>query len=396
MRAGEPDDRREISVPIAYPELWGSDVDWDFRTVPQPALDDRSLDVTQGKTLGGSSSINAQLYFRGHPADYDGWAAAGNDCREYDAVHERFERIENGPGEPYGTGGSQHVAEQGDPHPLTEAFVDAAVETGIQRDGKRHSAADAFLKPVLDRSTLTAETGARVRRVTFDGDRATGVVYERNGETGRVTADGVILSAGAINSPRLLMLSGIGPADHLYQQGIDVRVDLPGVGHNLQDHPIVYTSYETSHDTYGGADTLVNLLKYLVFKRGPLTSNGSEAAAFWRSSTTACGSTASRTSESSTPRSCRRSPGRTPTRRPWWSPNAPPSSSRTRPDWRRRSPRHAHRNSAAQSAVSTPLRMRHSSSRSSNSRFFSRASGSSHRFSASSGSAFRSNSWPSS
>ena len=304
LEAGEPDEKREISVPIAYPELWGTSVDWDFRTLPQSELDDRTLTASQGKTLGGSSSINAQMYFRGHPDDYDGWAAAGNDGWDYDAVRERFERIEDGPGDPYGTGGPQHVAEQSDPHPLTDAFVDAAVETGlprrecfnggdldgagytdvIQRDETRHSAADAFLKPVLDRASLTVETGAQVHRVTFDGDRATGVEYERDGETGEVTADEVVLSAGAINSPRLLMLSGIGPASHLYEHGVDVRVDLPGVGHNLQDHPIVYSAYGTERsDTYGGADTLLNLLRYLVLKRGPLTSNGAEGAAYWRS-----------------------------------------------------------------------------------------------------------------
>lgn len=304
LEAGGPDEKRGISVPIAYPELWGSAVDWSFRTTPQSALDDRRVDVSQGKTLGGSSSINAQMYFRGHPADYDGWAAAGNDEWDYDAVRERFERIEDGPDEPYGTGGPQHVAEQSGPHALTGAFVDAAVETGlqrrtsfnggnldgvgftdvIQRDEKRHSAADAFLKPALDRASLTVETGAQVRRVTFDGDRATGVVYEQDGETRQVAADEVVLSTGAINTPRLLMLSGIGPADHLREHGIDVRVALPGVGHNLQDHPIVYSHYETDrNDTYGGADTLVNLLKYLVLKRGPLTSNGPEGAAYWRS-----------------------------------------------------------------------------------------------------------------
>jgi len=304
LEAGEPDEKREISVPIAYPELWGTSVDWDFRTLPQSALADRTPTVSQGKTLGGSSSINAQMYFRGHPADYDGWAATGNDGWDYGTVRECFERIEDGPGEPYGTGGPQHVTGQDDPHPLTEAFVDAAVETGlarresfnggdldgagftdvIQRDAKRHSAADAFLQPVLDRPSLTVETGAQVRRVTFDGDRVTGVAYEQDGQTGEVTAGEVILSAGAINSPRLLMHSGIGPASHLYEHGIDVRVDLPGVGHNLQDHPIVYSAYETDRDdTYGGADTLWNLLKYLVLKSGPLTSNGSEGAAYWRS-----------------------------------------------------------------------------------------------------------------
>jgi len=305
LEAGEPDDRREMSVPIAYPELWGSSVDWVFETEPQSALNGRTLDVTQGKTIGGSSSINAQVYLRGHPADYDGWAAAGNDGWGYDAVRDRFERLEDGPGNPYGSGGPQHVAAQTDPHPLSSAFVDAAVEAGLQRraclndgslDGvgytdvtqkghERHSAADAFLKPVLDRPSLTAETGARVRRIRFDGTRATGVVYDVDGGTERATAtEEVVLSAGAINSPRLLMLSGIGPADHLREHGIDVRADRQGVGRNLQDHPIVYLPYETrTDDTHGNADTVLNLLKYLLLKRGPLTSNGLEAAGYWRS-----------------------------------------------------------------------------------------------------------------
>ena len=305
LEAGTPDDRREMSVPIAYPELWGSAVDWAFKTIPQSELDDRALDVTQGKTIGGSSSINAQVYLRGHPADYNGWAAAGNNGWDYDTVIECFERIEDGPGEHYGSDGSQHITGQSDPHPLSSEFVDAAAETGLRRrdclntsdiDGvgftevtqkghKRHSAADAFLKPALDRATLTAKTGARVRRITFDGNRASGVVYEQEGKTRRATAtEEVILSAGAINSPRLLMLSGIGPADHLREYGITVHVDRPGVGRNLQDHPIVYLPYETrTSATHGSADTPLNLLRYFLLKRGPLTSNGLEAVGYWQS-----------------------------------------------------------------------------------------------------------------
>lgn len=305
LEAGEPDDEREMSVPIAYPELWGSSVDWQFETVPQSALNDRTLAVTQGKTIGGSSSINAQVYLRGHPADYDAWAAAGNDGWSYDAVVDRFERFEDGPGDHYGSDGPQRIAGQPDPHALTEAFVDAAVETGLRRrdclnapepDGvgftdvtqkgrERHSSADAFLKPVLDRTTLTVETGARVRRLVFDGDRAIGVAYDQAGERREATATAeVILAAGAINSPRLLMLSGVGPAAHLREHDIAVRADLPGVGRNLQDHPLVYLAYETqTSDTHGTADTLWNLLRYLVLKRGPLTSNGLEAAGYWRS-----------------------------------------------------------------------------------------------------------------
>jgi len=303
LEAGGPDDKREISVPIAHPDLLDTEVDWGFETVPQDGLDGRAVHVAQGRTLGGSSSINAQMYFRGHPADYDAWAAAGNDGWDHESVLSHFDRIEDGPGSPFGTGGPQHVAPQRNPNPVTEAFVEAAVEVGfprrapvdgpnldgvgfthvVQKDGERHSAADAFLKPVLDRSRLTAETGATVRRVLFDGDRATGVAYDRDGERRRATAtEEVILSAGAINSPHLLMLSGVGPAEHLSAHGVDVVADSPGVGQNLHDHPLVWVNYDaTTTDTYDGADTLVNLAKYLLLKRGPLTSNGAEAAAFW-------------------------------------------------------------------------------------------------------------------
>ncbi|MFB6075029.1 MAG: GMC family oxidoreductase [Haloarculaceae archaeon] len=261
LEAGGPDDERKISVPIAHPDLLETDVDWGFETVPQEGLDGRAVHVAQGRTLGGSSSINAQMYFRGHPADYDGWAAAGNDGWDHESVLSHFDRIEDGPSPPFGSGGPQHVAPQSDPSPVTEAFIEAAVEEGfarrspvdgpdlhgvgfthvVQKDGERHSAADAFLKPVLDRSRLTAVTGATVRRVLFDGDRASGVAYDQNGERKRATAtEEVVLSAGAINSPHLLLLSGIGPAEHLSAHDIDVVADSPGVGRNLHDHPLVW------------------------------------------------------------------------------------------------------------------------------------------------------------
>jgi len=303
LRPGLPTTDEKCRSRSRIPSYGGSAVDWVFKTIPQSELDGRTLDVTQGKTIGGSSSINAQVYLRGYPADYDGWAADGNNDWNYDTVIERFERIEDGPGEHYGSDGPQHITRQSDPHPLSSEFVDAAAETGLRRrdclntsdiDGvgfteatqkghKRHSAADAFLKLVLDRATLTAETGARVRRITFDGNRASGVVYEQEGEVRRATEE-VILSAGAINSPRLLMLSGVGPADHLREYDITVHADRPGVGRDLQDHPIVYLRYETrTSDTHGNADTLLNLLRYFLLKRGPLTSNGLEAVGYWRS-----------------------------------------------------------------------------------------------------------------
>ena len=305
LEAGEPDEAREISVPIAWVELLRGEYDWGFRTVPQPELHDRSLHLAQGKAVGGSSSINAQIYERGHPSDFDRWASAGNEGWSYESVREYYERIEGGELPGYGTDGPQRVAEQDGPSPLSEAFVDAAVECGLprldrsevrhaegagythvtQKNGKRHSAADAFLRPALDRPNLSVETGAEVREVLFDGTRASGVRYVQDGETTRARATGeVILAAGAFNSPKLLMLSGVGPADHLRAHGIEVRADLPGVGRNLQDHLITWVCYESgTGDTYDDADSWPNALRYLLLKRGPFTSNGGEARAYWRS-----------------------------------------------------------------------------------------------------------------
>ncbi|MFO7834426.1 MAG: GMC family oxidoreductase N-terminal domain-containing protein, partial [Halohasta sp.] len=197
-----------------------------------------------------------------------------------------------------------NVADPQSPNELSEAFIEAGAAVGLprnddfnaddqsgvglyqvtQKDGKRHSAADAYLKPVLDRSNLTAVTGAQVTKVRFDGRRAVGVEYVEDGSSRTETVDAsgeVILSAGAINSPQLLMLSGVGPADHLEAHEIPVVHDLPGVGRNLQDHLQVKLNYACEKPiTLAGADSLWNLLKYLVLKRGPLTSNVAEAGGF--------------------------------------------------------------------------------------------------------------------
>ncbi|MFB6205350.1 MAG: GMC family oxidoreductase [Haloglomus sp.] len=302
LEAGGPDEKREISIPIAHVDLLGTEVDWDFQTTPQDALGGRRVTLPQGRTLGGSSSINAQMYFRGHAADFAGWAAATDDGWGPDSVAAYYGRLEDAESGPLGSGGPQHLDPVTDPHPVTSALVEAAAATGlnraesvardaegvgycdvIQKGGERYSAADAYLKPVLDRDSLTAETGAEVRRLRFDGARATGVLYVQDGVTREATAsEEVIVAAGAINSPRLLLLSGLGPAAHLREHGIDVRADLP-VGENLQDHALVYTNYRATTDTYDDAESLWNVAKYLLLKRGPLTSNGTEAVGYWRS-----------------------------------------------------------------------------------------------------------------
>ena len=307
LEAGKPDEKREIGIPAAFTELFKSAVDWEYDTEPQPELNDRELYWPRGKTLGGSSSINAMIYARGQPADYDHWAELGNDGWAYEDVLRYFKKAEHnerGPSEYHGTGGPRNVADLQSPNELSEAFIEAGQTVGLahnedfnagdqsgvgfyqvtQKDGQRHSAADAYLKPVLDRANLTAVTGAQVTRVRFDGQEAVGVEYVRDESETPETVDAseeVILSAGAINSPQLLMLSGIGPADHLTDHDISVVADLPGVGRNLQDHLQVKVNYACEKPvTLESADSLWNLLKYLVLKRGPLTSNVAEAGGF--------------------------------------------------------------------------------------------------------------------
>ncbi len=271
LEAGQPDDKPEIHGPTQFPKLMRSEVDWDYSTVPQPGLNGREEYWPRGKTLGGSSAINAMMYVRGNPADYDRWAELGNDGWAWADMLEVFRRMEDyacGNGELHGTGGPLHVQQEHPYGTVTEALIEAAVEVGFERneningatqagmgpipvtvkDGRRQSAAVAYLHPTLDRDNLVARTGARVTRVLFDGRRARGVAYVEDGQRREVQADEVILSAGAVDTPKLLMLSGIGPAGHLASHDIDVRVDLPGVGRNLQDHLTASAAYECTAD----------------------------------------------------------------------------------------------------------------------------------------------------
>jgi len=273
LEAGGPrEDRGAINDPSRLRELTGSDLDWEFTTEPQSNLNDREIPWPRGKVLGGSSVINGMAWVRGNPYDYDDWASHGNDGWSYDDMLSSFKRSETlaveGDEGYHGYDGPLHVSRRATPNEFSERLVAAAEEVGMERntdfngerqagvgyyhstikDGSRHDAAAAYIKPVLDRPTLDVETGAHVSRVTFDGDRAAGVVYRRDGarHEARTVEDGeVVLSAGSIQSPQLLMLSGIGPADHLDEHGIDVRVDRPGVGRNLQDHLRVSVAYES-------------------------------------------------------------------------------------------------------------------------------------------------------
>lgn len=307
LEAGGPDRAREVRIPAAFSKLYKTPLDWNYYTEPEPHLHNRKLYWPRGKMLGGSSSMNAMIYIRGNPLDYDHWRNLGNDgCGFADVLpyFKKSEDQERGASEFHGVGGPLNIADLRYANPLTRAFLSAAEELGIesnqdfngakqegaglyqvtQKNGKRHSAADAYLKPALGRTNLTVLTGMHATRVLVERQRAIGVSYVRGGAAGEAHAESeVILAGGTINSPQLLLLSGIGPAKELSGAGIRAIHDLPGVGKNLQDHPMVSVGYLcTKPVSMASAESLPNLLWYLLFKRGPLVSNVAEAGIFVR------------------------------------------------------------------------------------------------------------------
>ncbi|HEX4035691.1 MAG TPA: GMC family oxidoreductase N-terminal domain-containing protein [Solirubrobacteraceae bacterium] len=304
LEAGGSDRQAEIQTPIAFPAVFKSSIDWDLLGEPEPGLDNRRLYLPRGRVIGGCGSINAMIYARGNRADYDGWAAGGAEGWAYQDVLPYFRRSEdNERGEDayHGVGGPLSISDSRSMHPLVDAMIEAATQAGHernpdfngarqegagrfqfnQRDGLRWSTADAFLHPARERANLDVVTHALSTRILFEGDRAAGVEIVRDDEVIEIRAQReVILSAGAYQSPVLLMLSGIGPADHLAALGIEVRTDLP-VGDNLQDHCMANLNYLTSEPGLFGALTPENF-EMLAQGRGPLTSNGPEGAAFIR------------------------------------------------------------------------------------------------------------------
>ena len=309
LEAGGPDTRKEIHIPVAFSKLFKSPCDWTYYTEPEPHLGNRSLYWPRGKVLGGSSSINAMIYIRGHRTDYDQWRDLGNPGWGYADVLPYFKKSENqehGASEYHGSSGPLHVSDLRTINPLADAFVEAGPEAGFkrnrdfngasqegfgfyqvtQRNGRRHSAAAAFLHPAMARKNLTVHTNAQVFGIYFEGRRAAIVSYQHgNGSAQERAEREIILCAGAIGSPQLLMLSGVGPAAHLRELDIPVVCDLPGVGKNLQDHPATVVAYEcTKPVSLASAESLTNLIRYLCYKRGPLTSNVAESGAFIRTS----------------------------------------------------------------------------------------------------------------
>ena len=271
LEAGGVDENPNIHDPAGLFALRGGEEDWAYATAPQKHAADRVLHWPRGKVLGGSSSLNGMIYVRGHRTDYDHWAYLGNAGWDYESLLPYFKRSEDfdrGESWYHGQGGPLHVLSQFEPHPVNKAMIAAAVEKGYPyrddfnagadeiygvgvchltiKDGRRQSAASAFLKPALARPNLTVRTRALARRLLFDGTRCIGVEYTQDGDLKQAHATTeVIVSGGTLESPKLLLLSGIGPAGQLRQLGMDVLVDLPGVGQNLHDHtlaPLIYAA----------------------------------------------------------------------------------------------------------------------------------------------------------
>ncbi|HSW14885.1 MAG TPA: GMC family oxidoreductase N-terminal domain-containing protein [Solimonas sp.] len=324
LEAGPPDDSPFIPMPGGVLALLRSKVyNWQFWTLPQPRMGNRPLFWPRGRTLGGSSSINAQVCIRGHAWDYDRWAELGNEGWAWRDVLPLFKALENyEPGADeaggllpgmeafHGRGGPLNVASLRDTNPMSQVFVDAARQAGhapnddfngatqegvgfykvYQKDGQRCSNARAYLREAQKRPNLTVITHAQATRVVFDHGRAAGVRYVYGGKEHEVAAKReVILSAGTVGSPQLLLLSGIGPAVELARHGIAQQHELPGVGQNLQDHLDAYvvmrakTRLGMSFHPSSLLRTIKALLQYLFGRRGPLTSNIAEAGGFARS-----------------------------------------------------------------------------------------------------------------
>ena len=309
LEGGPSDDAPEIAMPAAAPMLWSGPLTWDYMTVPQRHAAQRVIPWPSGRTLGGSSSINGMIYIRGNPLDYDTWRDAhGCTGWGYSDVLPYFLRAEDqqrGASPYHGTGGPLRVEDQRYEHPLSRAWLDAAVGSGLppngdfngahqdgvghyqmtQRAGRRWSAADAYLRPAMRRPNLTVETDAYVSQLILDGERLTGVRYVHDGASRQASARSeVVVACGAVKTPQLLMVSGIGPADHLRAHHIPVAVDAPAVGVGLQDHPMCLPGWRAPGTRNLWEEvTPENLELWRRERRGPMASFGAECGGFTRS-----------------------------------------------------------------------------------------------------------------
>jgi choline dehydrogenase len=292
LEAGGHDGSASLSVPAAFTTTFKGSHDWNFETGPQAGLNGRRLFWPRGKVLGGSSSINAMIWTRCDPADYDAWALRGCPGWDFASLAPSFERIPIRP------------ARHRTPHPVSHAFVASGEWLGLRRndgfntdvpdgvghfdlsikDGRRESTATAYLRSARTRHNLTVLTGASARRIVFEGRRAVGVEYGHAGVILTVRASrGIVMAAGTVGSPHLLLLSGVGPGAQLQRHGVPVVSELPGVGENLTDHLAAGLLYQCREPiSYDHARTLGNTLRYLLTRRGPLASNIAEVGAFLR------------------------------------------------------------------------------------------------------------------
>jgi choline dehydrogenase len=313
LEAGPKDTNLWIHVPLGYGRLFKEkSVNWMYQTEPEPGLGGRRVFQPRGKVLGGSSSINGLLYVRGQSQDYDRWRQFGNQGWGFDDVLPYFKKAENqqrGGGEFHGVGGPLPVSDTRYLDPISAAFVAAAAEIGIPtnpdfngasqegagffqtttRHGRRASAAVAYLAPAKARSNLRIETAALARRIVFERRRAVAVEYRQGGTTRTVRArKEIVVCGGAYNSPQLLQLSGVGPADLLRDHGIPVVLDSPGVGHDLQDHLQVRvvmraTQPITLNDVINSPlRRILAGAQYAAFRRGPLSIAAGTSGAFFK------------------------------------------------------------------------------------------------------------------
>jgi choline dehydrogenase len=313
LEAGPADTNLWIHIPLGYGRLFKEKtVNWMYQTEPEPGLGGRTIFQPRGKVLGGSSSINGLLYVRGQHEDYDRWRQHGNLGWGFDDVLPYFKKAENqqrGADDFHGVGGPQPVSNLSHADPLSAAFIAAAAETGIPenadfngatqegagffqtttRYGRRASTAVSYLRPARGRSNLQIETSALAQRILFDGHRAEAVEYRQAGSlrTARARKE-ILISGGAYNSPQLLQLSGVGPAELLRKHGIDVVLDAPGVGHDLQDHLQVRvvmrcTKPVTLNDVVNSPlRKALAGLRYAAFRTGPLSIAAGTSGAFFK------------------------------------------------------------------------------------------------------------------
>jgi choline dehydrogenase len=311
LESGGKPDHAKLTIPASFYQMFKSRYDWNFHTVPQKQVNNRKMYQPRGKMLGGCSQLNAMIYIRGAAKDYDEWAAMGNHLWSYKKVLPYFKKGKNNfsiDSQYHTKGGEQNISNHRVIGHLTNEFIASAQANGFkhnpdfngkdqvgvgtyqlfQKGGKRESVYDSFLKPIQKRKNLRVITGATVKKIVFEDNKAEFVEYYENGKQKKAKARReVILCAGTFGSPQILMRSGIGDINELKEHGIIPKVDISEVGKNLQDHLAFGINVETaSRYSYDGKDKLPKLLKpllqYLLFKRGPLSSNIAEGGAFFK------------------------------------------------------------------------------------------------------------------